>query len=206
MLLQSEERGSQVRKKEIKDRGQYGMRDLGPYRPRNDSVIPCAAGCCTRRGCICSSCPLLHFPFLSSCCIHTPLVLVNYPCNAIHTISSPEFRETFGRKECVQLWSIKLGVGLCREERSLIILIKTGRGRAFTPRNLHCPALFVQGERILGACPQIGRVQRGSHEGLLRDELPCKISAFIIHSIGRTARNQAFIRVSPQPLMLAVPF
>ena len=41
----------------------------------------------------------------------------------------------FGRKESLQLWPIKVVGQFCAEERSLIILIKTGRG---VVHSLHC--------------------------------------------------------------------
>ena len=74
-------------------------------------------------------------------------------------MAAAKLREAFGRKEWVQLWSIKVGglVGpeFCAEEPSLIILIKTGPGRAFTP--LQQAWLYLCREErsssILGAPP-----------------------------------------------------
>ena len=143
-------------------------------------------------------------PFLL-CLLHPypPLVLVNYPPATRCTISWAKLREAFGRKECVQLWSIKVGglVGeFCAEERSLIILIKTGRGRAFTPLPLAAgSALFVQRvEKQLNIrCAARLEGFKGVH---MKAYYGMNYHAkYLLSSFTQLVgpRNQAFIRVSP---------
>ena len=108
----------------------------------------------------------------------------------------------------MQLWSIKVGglVGeFCAEERSLIILIKTGRGRAFTPLTLYlCRGEESQQLNIRSAprLPGFKGVHMKAYYGMNYH------AKYLLSSFTQLAgpRNQAFIRVACGSLLnLFVP-
>ena len=116
----------------------------------------------------------------------------------------------FGRKESLQLWPIKVGVGwpvLCRGTITDHSNQDWSGGSCIHSTAL---ALFVQrGEKRLNirrSLPaRLGTGFKGVHMKAYygMNYQPCKISAFIIHSIGRTTEPGIY---KSSPALLAVCF